>query len=173
MATNTLASLVAAMVRFLQSSGFSLRELSHRAQVPEEGLKDPDANLTPEQIQTLWQLIQSRLLPRLSFSLQIRQLIADQLRKGRVGVDVVADQLHMSRQTLYQRLKQENQTFKGLLDDVRREQALAYLRDPERPLVEVAELLGFSEVSAFSRAFKRWMGQPPASYRAAQGVAAA
>jgi AraC-like DNA-binding protein len=52
---------------------------------------------------------------------------------------------------------------------VRREQALRYLGDGNRTLVEIAELLGFSELSAFSRAFKRWMGTPPGEFRLIRG----
>ncbi|WP_265734785.1 MULTISPECIES: helix-turn-helix transcriptional regulator [Marinobacter] len=107
------------------------------------------------------------MLPTLSFSVQVRPLIADQLARGRVRIEVVAAQLNMSRHTLYKKLKEENLTFAALLEDVRRERALTYLQDRSKPLVEIAEQLGFSELSAFSRAFKRWMGTSPAEYRAA------
>nr|WP_092026897.1 helix-turn-helix transcriptional regulator [Marinobacter zhejiangensis] len=88
------------------------------------------------------------------------------MERGRVRVEQVASQLHMSRYTLHKRLKAENQTFSDILQDVRREQALVYLQDRQRPLADVADRLGFSELSAFSRAFKRWMGCSPAEYRA-------
>ncbi|MDX5298804.1 MAG: helix-turn-helix transcriptional regulator, partial [Gammaproteobacteria bacterium] len=71
----------------------------------------------------------------------------------------------MSRHTLYKRLKAENLTFADLLDEVRKEQALTYLRESPRSLAEIGDLLGFSELSAFSRAFKRWMGVSPAEFR--------
>ncbi|MFW5825124.1 MAG: helix-turn-helix transcriptional regulator [Marinobacter sp.] len=118
-------------------------------------------------MQRLWQLIQTRILPSLTFSRQVRPLIARQLARGKVKVESVAAELNMSRHTLYKKLKEENLTFAGLLEDVRREQALKYLHDRNRTLSEVAELLGFSELSAFSRAFKRWMGKSPAEFRAA------
>jgi len=102
---------------------------------------------------------------RVTLSARVRSLIAHQLARGRVGVDAVASQLHMSRYTLYKKLRQEGLTFAGLLEEVRRTQALTYMRDRSKPLVEIAEQLGFSELSAFSRAFKRWMGTSPAAYR--------
>ncbi|OEY67888.1 transcriptional regulator [Marinobacter sp. X15-166B] len=105
------------------------------------------------------------MLPAISLSVQVRPLIARQLAKGGVRVEKIAAELNMSRHTLYRRLKAENVTFAGLLEEVRREQALTYLRDCNRSLAEVAELLGFSELSAFSRAFKRWMGKSPAEFR--------
>ncbi len=166
MGADTLGPLVAAMVSTLQSAGVSRLELARYAEVPVEHLNQPQVRLSPSQLQRLWQLIQHRVLPSLTFGRKVRALIAERLAEGRIGVDAIASQLNMSRHTLYKRLKEENLTFQGLLDDVRREQALHYLREPERPLAEVAELLGFSELSAFSRAFKRWMGKAPAEFRA-------
>ena len=101
----------------------------------------------------------------LALSRRVRALIGESLAGGRVRVEAVASRLSMSRHTLYKRLKEENLTFFDLLDEVRRERAIHYLRQRDRSLVEVAELLGFSELSAFSRAFKRWMGKPPAQFR--------
>ena len=102
---------------------------------------------------------------RASLSIRVRVLIDGQLARGKVGVEVVASQLHMSRYTLHKKLKAEGLTFARILEDVRRKRALAYMQDKTKPLVEIAEQLGFSELSAFSRAFKRWMGSSPAEYR--------
>ncbi|WP_339806953.1 helix-turn-helix domain-containing protein [uncultured Marinobacter sp.] len=167
MRSDALAALIVAMVKYLQSAGFSRGELASYAGLSPEQLAEPETRLSPSQMQKLWQLIQSRLLPGITFSRQVRPLIAQQLGKGRVKVEGVARELNMSRHTLYKKLKEENLTFAALLEDVRREQALNYLRDRNRSLSEVAELLGFSELSAFSRAFKRWMGKSPAEFRAA------
>lgn len=102
---------------------------------------------------------------RASLSVRVRSLIVAQLERGKVGVEAVAAQLHMSRYTLHKKLRREGLTFASLLEEVRRHQALAYMQDQTKPLVEIAEQLGFSELSAFSRAFKRWMGTSPAEYR--------
>lgn len=167
MGADSIAALVSAMVGYLQGAGYSRRQLAAYAELSVEQLEEPASRMSPTQIQRLWHLIHSQMLPSLAFSLRVRPLIAAQLCAGRVKVGAIAAQLHMSRHTLYRKLKDENQTFLGLLDDVRREQALKYLGERNRPLVEVAELLGFSELSAFSRAFKRWMGKSPAEFRAA------
>src|SRR5690554_2236256 len=106
-------------------------------------------------------------LARMSLGVRVNSLIIAQLKRGRVGVEVVASQLHMSRYTLHKKLRREGLTFASLLGDVRRKQALTYMQDKTKSLVEIAEQLGFSELSAFSRAFKRWMGIPPAEYRSA------
>ncbi len=102
---------------------------------------------------------------RATLSSRVSLLISVQLTRGKVGVEAVASQLHMSRYTLHKKLKREGLTFARLLEDVRRKQALSYMQDKTKPLVEIAEQLGFSELSAFSRAFKRWMGTSPAEYR--------
>lgn len=101
---------------------------------------------------------------------RVAGLIAGSLEKGRIGVEQVSSQLNMSRYTLHKRLREENLTFAALLEQVRREQAIRYLGDGNRTLVEIAELLGFSELSAFSRAFKRWMGTPPGEFRVTAGA---
>lgn len=170
MPTDAFGNLVTAMVSYLQNSGYSRREMARYADLSAEQLAAPDEKLSPGQLQRLWQLIQSRLLPPLTFSFQVRPIIARQLASGRVKVDSVAAQLNMSRHTLYRKLKEEDLTFLELLEDVRREQAVCYLRERHRPLVEVAELLGFSELSAFSRAFKRWTGISPAVFRTSAGT---
>ena len=158
--------LIVVMLRYLRSAGGSLRELAREAGIQAEGLDDERPELSPSQVARLWQLAQARMRPSMTFSQQVGELIARQLDTGRARAAVIAAQLNMSRQTLYKRLKQENQSFAALLDQVRREQALLYLHDPRHTLTEVAQRLGFSELSAFSRAFKRWMGKSPAHYRA-------
>lgn len=62
----------------------------------------------------------------------------------------------------------QGQTFDGLVDDVRREKALQAVADSTSPLPEIAEALGFAEVSTFYRAFRRWTGMPPVRWRKQQ-----
>jgi AraC-like DNA-binding protein len=71
----------------------------------------------------------------------------------------------MSPRTVQRRLREHGLDFKRLVDDTRRQFSLSYLRDPQNTLTEIAYLLGYSEVSAFNRAFKRWTGSTPVSYR--------
>jgi AraC-like DNA-binding protein len=72
----------------------------------------------------------------------------------------------LSPRTLQRRLQAEGSSFADVLDHTRKAIADAYVRDPQVALTEVAYLLGFSEPSAFSRAFQRWYGMPPSRYRA-------
>jgi len=71
----------------------------------------------------------------------------------------------MSERSLQRRLADEGQTFDALLDELRHELALRYLADKTLAIAEVAFLLGYSEPSAFHRAFKRWTGKTPTQAR--------
>jgi AraC-like DNA-binding protein len=96
--------------------------------------------------------------------LRVRGLIHEHLEDGRGSSDDIARYLCISRHTLYRRLKQEGLSFHQLLDEVRREKALAMITNSKLALSEIALKLGFSEQSAFSRAFKRWTGTSPGKY---------
>ena len=108
----------------------------------------------------------ARLQSRRSFGRRIRRLISKQMATERIDADSLARQCHMSRQTLYRKLKKEGLSFHGLVEQVRQDKALRYVAADQYALGEIAFLLGFSELSAFSRAFKRWTGTSPAEYRA-------
>jgi len=83
------------------------------------------------------------------------------LHTGALGMDRVAKQMGLSRPTLFRRLKAEGVTFETVLDDLRRRMALNYLSGKKVSVKETAYLVGFSDPSAFSRAFKRWTGTRP------------
>jgi AraC-like DNA-binding protein len=105
-------------------------------------------------------------LPRESELLAaVRKTIAESMREGEPKLARVVKKLSMSRRTLERRLKEDGAAFKKLLDDTRRRFALNYLTDRKHTLTEIAFLLGYSEVSAFNRAFKRWTGSTPLEHR--------
>jgi AraC-like DNA-binding protein len=108
-------------------------------------------------------------LPRAeSLTQRVRELIAKQLARGNPTIRTIAIQLHTSPRTLGRRLETEGTTFKELLDDSRRQLALHHVGARERPMSEIALLLGFSQSAAFHRAFKRWTAQTPLEYRRAR-----
>ncbi|MDX1757940.1 MAG: AraC family transcriptional regulator ligand-binding domain-containing protein [Marinobacter sp.] len=76
-----------------------------------------------------------------------------------------AEALGISERTLARRLRDQGQTFDNLLDEVRRQRALQAVAETTAPLPEIAESLGFAEVSTFYRAFRRWTGLPPVRWR--------
>lgn len=96
---------------------------------------------------------------------QVERLLMPVLHTGEISMDGVADQLGMSRQTLYRNLKSENVTFEQVLDDLRHKLALEYLRGRKASVNDTAYLIGFSDPAAFSRAFKRWTGMSPRDAR--------
>lgn len=83
------------------------------------------------------------------------------LHTGELTMDMVARKLGLGRQTLYRALKAEDVTFKKLVDDLRHRMALHYLQGQNVSVSETAYLVGFSDATAFSRAFKRWTGKSP------------
>jgi AraC-like DNA-binding protein len=85
--------------------------------------------------------------------------------EGDPGIANVAARLGMSRAGLYRRLAAAGSDFSMLTQSVRQELALIYVAAPHIPFTEIAALLGYSELSAFSRAFRRWTSVSPAAYR--------
>lgn len=96
---------------------------------------------------------------------QVKKVIIDNLPSGAPAEEEVARQVFVSGRTLQRRLAEEGTSFRKLLLDVRRELAVNYISDKRMPLAEISYMLGFSDSSSFSRAFKRWTGEPPAGYR--------
>lgn len=94
-----------------------------------------------------------------------RATIIEQLASGRVSGETVARALHVSVRTLNRQLQGEGTSFKSLLDDTRCKLAGTYLSDEHISLTQIAFMLGFSEPSAFTRAYRRWTGQPPSAAR--------
>jgi AraC-like DNA-binding protein len=96
---------------------------------------------------------------------RVKVAILDQLPSGQVTDSTVADALYMARRTFHRRIQQENTTFRSVLNEVRQELASQYIQDSSLSLSEISFLLGFAEISSFSRAFKRWTGIAPSTYR--------
>lgn len=94
-----------------------------------------------------------------------KEVIARALSEGLPKMDDVARRLGMSMRSLHRRLAENGLTFQMLTEDTRRELAEGLLRDDRHSLSDVAFLTGFSEQSSFNRAFKRWVGDTPASFR--------
>jgi AraC-like DNA-binding protein len=100
---------------------------------------------------------------------EVRRLLFDALRGGDPGLDSVARRLGLSARTLQRKLKEEGTSHQELLEEMRRDLSERYLREPHMAICEVAYLLGFSEPSAFHRAFRRWTGTTPARFRQTLG----
>jgi AraC-like DNA-binding protein len=98
---------------------------------------------------------------------RVENAISLLLPHGRVPVENVARDLGMSRRTLARKLSEDGLTFTEILQQLRRDLAIRYLRDRKLHVSKIAWLLGFNEVSAFTHAFKRWTGKTPRQLRTA------
>ena len=136
--------------------------------VPSELLLLPNPSADPNLHQIMRQYAERMLadLPGASSTTsQVREIVAKRLAQGTPSAPAVARELSMSRRTLARRLEQEGTSFTELLEDVRRCMAMHYVRRTDMSMTEIAYNLGFSQQSAFHRAFRRWTGQTPLEYR--------
>ena len=109
-------------------------------------------------------LLANRPLPD-DFIGKVKQEIIKDLHGGEATRDTIANRLNMSSRTLQRRLDEQGIAFANLLDDIRTELAKNKLQGSDLSLAEIGFLLGFSEQSSFTRAFKRWTGKTPLEYR--------
>jgi AraC-like DNA-binding protein len=112
--------------------------------------------------------LMAKLAPGNDLVEHVRAQLLSTLREGPCAAEDVAARLGVTRRTLTRRLRQQGTSFTEVLEDVRRQAAIHYLGDTEHTVEDIAFLLGFSESSAFVRAFKRWQGVAPMAFRRAQ-----
>ncbi len=87
------------------------------------------------------------------------------LKEKNIDIGTIAGQLALATRNLQLKLKEEGTSFRKLLDEVRKEIAVSYLKDVNASICEIALLLNFADQSAFHHAFKRWTGKTPGEYR--------
>lgn len=95
---------------------------------------------------------------------QVQQLITAQLPTGCCSAETVARQLGLPPSSFFRKMAQQERSYADILNEVRREFAMRYISNPQRPLTEVSSLLGFSGLSAFSRWFKQQYGCSPSNW---------
>ncbi len=108
------------------------------------------------------------LLDRNDIVARVQSELLDQLPNGNVSDDSVAASLHMSVRTMHRKLTGADSNFRSLLVETRRNLAEQYIMDNSLTLTEISLLLGFSEPSSFSRAYKSWTGTAPSEARQAR-----
>lgn len=89
----------------------------------------------------------------------------ESLPGGSASVKDTAAKLYMSRQTLFRKLQQERTSYREILSECRQKLAKTYIQQADLSLESIAFLLGYSEASAFQKAFGRWYGLTPGEYR--------
>lgn len=142
-------------------------QAEHRVALPHADLAVPIPTADP----TLLQLFETHAAERLGTLTQrgettqrVLRLLVSGLTGTAPDLERVARALATSARQLQRTLHDEGTSFQALLDEVRRDTALARLRTPGATASEVALLLGFSEASAFTRAFRRWTGTTPSAW---------
>ena len=103
---------------------------------------------------------------------RVRKIIERRSGDEAVTVEDIAGRLTVSAQHLRRLLREEGTSFREIKEEVLRDEAIASLVRGGETVEELSDRLGFSEPSAFRRAFRRWTGSSPGSYRAVAGDAA-
>ena len=102
--------------------------------------------------------------PMSAISDRARKAISDYLHREDLSIDVLAKILHISERTLQRRLTAEGTSFRHLVDEVRRSRALAMLEGGSNA-GDLSVVLGYADETAFYRAFRRWTGATPDTWR--------
>lgn len=98
---------------------------------------------------------------------KIRGIVIEALPTGVPNQAEIAGHVHQSLRTFQRRLKDEGYTFRQLVEEIRQDLAVSYLKEAGKSIGEVTYLLGYTEPTNFTRSFKRWTGLSPLEYRQA------
>lgn len=166
-------------VQFRHKAGHSVKALEAHFRCPVIFEADVDAIVIPAERldqpnlvgdQSIWKFLSAHIEETLQdeeepFERQIVLKIAGMLSEGVPPVSQVAASLGMSARTLQRRLSDAGVTYQNLVNQARLELAQSLMSETGYSLAEIAFLTGFSEQSAFTRAFKRWVGKTPGAFR--------
>ncbi|MBZ2168371.1 AraC family transcriptional regulator [Marinobacter sp. F4216] len=100
----------------------------------------------------------------------VRYLVKNFLPSGRANISQISSYMMLSSRTLQRYLSEERTSFQKLLDETRQSMAQRYLHESSISLTQLAGILGYSDLAAFSRAFQRWYGVSPRHWRKERGI---
>jgi AraC-like DNA-binding protein len=100
-----------------------------------------------------------------SFVAVVKQSMLNLVKPALPTIEQVAAHLNISARTLQRRLSSENATYKNIIDGLRKDFALSYIKQNSLSITEISYLLNYNDASAFNRSFKRWTGKTPKAYR--------
>lgn len=109
--------------------------------------------------------LQEAQMQTMSLSKRITNFLLANAYLGVPTLDAIASNLNVSSRSLQRKLQEEGVTYQQLADSIRKSLALHYLQAGRHPVKEVSYILGYNELSAFNRAFRRWTGTTPVSYQ--------
>lgn len=158
------------LAEFHRIYGRNLRfsQFTNRIGLDTRILSDPLPAADPELYRIVRQYAQDKIEKHektRSLVFSVADYVADALKHGEATLAEAADALGMSSRALQRELEKANTSFRDLVDETRKSMARQYLADTSLPLTEIAFMLGFSELSAFSRAARGWFGVSPSELR--------
>jgi AraC-like DNA-binding protein len=156
-----LAPFLGGDIRF----GASVDEISFAGPIGSARVIGADPYLNKHLIAYYEDALSRRRVSRGSFRALVENAIVPNLPHAEVRIGEVARRLGLSQRTLARRLNEEGLTFSALLGGLRHDLADRYLADGDTSISQIAWLLGYQEVSAFSKAYKRWTGKAPREMR--------
>lgn len=121
--------------------------------------------ITYAEVVKLCDVLLDEMRLRIGLSGKVREVLLLNMMK-QVSLEAVAKQLHVTARTLRRKLRQEDTSFRRLVDDLRLRLSIRYLRETDLAIGEVAHSLGFSDDASFRHAFRRWTNAAPAEFRA-------
>jgi AraC-like DNA-binding protein len=127
-----------------------------------------DARTVKEFLRTAPENLVTKYKNGSSVSARLRRRLRALLPGEMPDFDTLAAELNMTAVTMRRRLAEEGATYQGIKDQLRRDLAISYLSHSNRSVMDIALELGFSERSAFHRAFQKWTGASPGEFRRGQ-----
>jgi AraC-like DNA-binding protein len=146
--------------------GSTVDEVMFAADVRHQSAVSADPYLNGMLIRYCEQALAHRPRSGGSFRLRVENALVPLLPHGKARAGDIAQRLGLSQRTFARRLSAEGLSFSELLEQLRSDLAKRYLGENELPISQIAWLLGYREVGAFSHAFKRWTGKTPRELRA-------
>ena len=128
-------------------------------------IRSADPHLNELLIRYCEEALEQRGPARTTLRSSVENAMAPLLPHGKATAVEIARRIGMSRRTLARKLSSEGLTFSEISEELKANLAKHYLRDGDLPISQVAWLLGYSEISAFTHAFKRWTGMSPSQLR--------
>jgi AraC-like DNA-binding protein len=149
------------------SCGLNFGQAQNQLCIPESIVDEVLTGANPELALLNDQVVTKRLarIDKGNIVARLQAVLVDLLPEGNVTDDAVAAALHMSVRTMHRKLTEVGSNFRTELVELRRNLAEQYILDNSLTLTEISMLLGFSEPSAFSRAFRNWTGASPSEAR--------
>jgi len=141
--------------------------LVFRPEVLDRPMPARDARMT-DMMRTCLVALATQRPETISLADRVREAVRELLHEGYPTLDDISAHLRVAPSAIARALAERGVTYRVLVEDVRCALALAYLGQRHVPMTEIALLLGYSELSAFSRAFSRWTGQCPRAWRSAR-----